>query len=50
LSIARQCALVGVSRASYSYAPLETEPEASLALMRVIDQLYLQRPFYGARG
>lgn len=48
LSIARQCALAGVSRSSYYYEPLGTESEENLALMKVIDRLYLRRPFYGA--
>ncbi len=48
MSIARQCALAGVSRSSYHYKPLGTESEENLALMRVIDGLYLRRPFYGA--
>ena len=48
LSIARQCALIGVSRSSYYYEPLGEETEQNLALMKVIDRLYLRRPFYGA--
>lgn len=47
LSIARQCTLIGVSRSSYYYQPLGMESEENLALMRVIDRLYLKRPFYG---
>lgn len=48
LSIVRQCALAGLSRSSYYYEPLGTETEENLDLMRVIDRLYLKRPFYGA--
>jgi putative transposase len=48
LSIVRQCTLAGLSRSSYYYEPLGAETEANLALMRVIDGLYLKRPFYGA--
>lgn len=48
LSIVRQCGLAGVSRSSYYYEPLGTETAENLDLMRVIDQLYLDRPFYGA--
>jgi putative transposase len=48
LSIVRQCTLAGLSRSSYYYEPLGMETEANLALMRVIDRLYLKRPFYGA--
>lgn len=47
LSIAQQCRLLGVSRSSYYYEPLGTESEENLELMRVIDGLYLRRPFYG---
>lgn len=48
LSIVRQCALAGLSRSSYYYEPLGSESERNLELMRVIDRLYLKRPFYGA--
>ena len=48
LSIVRQCTLAGLSRSSYYYEPLGTESEGNLDLMRVIDRLYLKRPFYGA--
>jgi len=48
LSIVRQCALAGLSRSSYYYEPLGTETDENLDLMRVIDRLYLKRPFYGA--
>lgn len=48
LSIVRQCDLAGVSRSSYYYEPLGTETAENLAVMRVIDQLYLEQPFYGA--
>ena len=47
LSIVRQCTLAGLSRSSYYYEPLGMETEENLALMRVIDRLYLKRPFYG---
>ncbi len=48
LSVAQQCRLLGVSRSSYYYEPLGTESEENLELMKVIDRLYLRRPFYGA--
>jgi putative transposase len=47
LSIVEQCALAGLARSSYYYEPVP-ESEENLALMRVIDELYLKRPFYGA--
>lgn len=48
LSIVRQCTLAGLSRSSYYYERLGAETAENLALMRVIDGLYLKRPFYGA--
>lgn len=46
LSIRRQCALLGLNRASYYYAPAPADP-LNLELMRWIDAQYLQTPFYG---
>jgi putative transposase len=46
VSIMQQCALVGLARSTYYYEPVP-EREENLALMRLIDQLYLERPFYG---
>lgn len=46
LSIRRQCELLGLSRASFYYRPVPEEPE-NLHLMRLIDQQYLETPFYG---
>ena len=48
LSVARQCELVGMSRSSWYYRP-RGESERNLALMRVIDELYLEMPWYGSR-
>jgi putative transposase len=48
LSIRRQCELLGLARSSYYYEPA-MESEENLALMRRIDELYLQRPFFGSR-
>jgi putative transposase len=52
LSIARQCELISLSRASY-YRSVETEigtetPE-NLEWMRLIDEEYTRHPFYGSR-
>ena len=48
LSVRRQCALLNVARSGV-YRP-QTELDAEdLALMRRIDELYLQLPFYGSR-
>lgn len=46
LSIGQQCALAGLARSTYYYEPVPERAE-NLALMCVIDRLYLQRPFYG---
>ncbi|MFN2352444.1 MAG: IS3 family transposase, partial [Kiritimatiellia bacterium] len=48
LSLSRQCALAGLARSCYYYAPIETESSENEALMRQIDRLYLRRPFYGS--
>ena len=48
LSISRQCALLGISRSSVYYTP-RGESTESLALMRRIDALSLEYPFYGSR-
>ena len=48
LSLGRQCTLLGLSRSALYYTPVG-ESAANLALMRRIDELYLQYPFYGAR-
>ena len=47
LSISRQCALLGVARSTAYYAPNMSESLENLALMRVLDELFLKRPFYG---
>jgi putative transposase len=48
LSIARQCAVIGVPRSSWYYTPAPETAE-NLALMRLIDKQYLAAPFYGSR-
>ncbi|GJL62960.1 MAG: hypothetical protein NPIRA04_16140 [Nitrospirales bacterium] len=48
LSITRQCQLLGVPRSS-AYARSQPVLAEALALMRLLDELYLQRPFYGSR-
>lgn len=50
LSVARQCELIGLSRSSYYRdAPMGTESEENLRLMRLIDEEYTRHPFYGSR-
>src|SRR5690242_2750638 len=48
LSVRRQCQLLGLNRSSLYYA---AAPEAAenLRLMRLIDEQYTARPFYGSR-
>jgi len=48
LSIVRQCELVGMSRSSWYYQP-RGESEENLELMRRIDELHLDCPWYGSR-
>lgn len=48
LSMRRQCELLAVNRSSLYYQPVEPDPD-ELALMRVIDELHLEFPFYGSR-
>ncbi len=44
----RQCELLELPRSTCYYRPVG-ESEANLALMRRIDELHLQHPFYGSR-
>jgi putative transposase len=48
ISIARQCALLGLPRATYYY---QTQGESleNLHLMRLLDEQYTRTPFYGIR-
>ena len=48
LSLTRQCRLLELNRSSLYYRPVGESAE-TLALMRRIDELYLQYPFYGSR-
>ena len=48
LSLVRQCTWVGIARSSFYYPPVG-EPEENLRLMRVMDELYLNCPWYGSR-
>jgi putative transposase len=48
VSIRRQCELLRLSRSGLYYEPVPDSPE-SLALMRRIDELHLEFPFYGSR-
>ena len=48
LSIVRQCALLQMSRSGRYYRPTG-ENAATLALMRLIDEAFLECPYYGSR-
>lgn len=47
-SVRRQCELLRVSRSGLYYEPVSPDAE-ELALMRRIDELHLELPFYGSR-
>jgi len=46
LSIKGQCELLGISRSSFYYKPVP-ESEENLAIMRYLDEQYMETPFYG---
>lgn len=48
LPISSQCKLLGLARSTYYYEPKPVS-EAELGLMKLIDQCYLDLPFYGTR-
>ena len=48
LSITRQCELLQISRSSFYYRP-QGESGENLKLMRLIDEQFLETPFYGSR-
>ena len=48
LFIGQQCRLLSLSRSTFYYAPVGESP-FNLALMRLIDEAFLECPFYGAR-
>jgi putative transposase len=48
LSVVRQCTLLGISRSSVYYEPVG-ESSRNLRLMRLIDEQFLETPWYGSR-
>jgi len=46
ISISRQCELLGIRRSSYYYCP-QKDSSYNLMLMKLIDEQYTRRPFYG---
>lgn len=47
ISLTRQCELLGVSHANAYYQPLVNEKD--IQIMRLIDKIYTDYPFYGSR-
>jgi putative transposase len=48
LSVARQCALLGLARSTYYYQPAPVSTE-ELAVRAALDRAYTRWPFYGSR-
>ena len=48
LSLLRQCHLLSISRSSWYYVP-KGENSLNLKLMSLIDEQFLETPFYGSR-
>lgn len=48
LSVGAQCRLLSISRSSFYYEP-QGETAMNLGLMLLIDQQFLETPFYGVR-
>ena len=50
LAVSRQCVLTGVVRSQVYSTPMGAVPdESELTLLRMIDEQYTRRPFYGSR-
>ena len=48
LSVRRQCEVLALQRSTYYYQPIG-ESAYNLALMKRIDELFLELPFFGSR-
>jgi putative transposase len=48
ISVRRQCELLGLNRSGLYYQPVG-ESKENLLLMRLIDEVYTKRPFFGSR-
>ena len=48
LAVTRRCELLDVARSTVYYRPTGISAE-DLALMRLLDEIHLERPFYGSR-
>jgi len=49
ISVLSQCKLLSVSRSSVYYKP-KSRTQRDLDIMRIIDEQYLETPFYGSRS
>jgi len=49
LSIAQQCAILGIRRSSYYYQPKEVSEDPDLAVLEAILEVLKEKPFYGYR-
>ncbi len=49
LSIAQQCAILGIQRSSYYYQPKEVAEDTDLAVLEAILEVLKEKPFYGYR-
>ena len=48
LSVRRQCKVLQLQRSTYYYTPVGESP-LNLELMRKIDELFMELPFFGSR-
>ena len=48
VAVTRRCELLAVARSTVYYRPTGISAE-DLALMRLLDEIHLERPFYGSR-
>jgi putative transposase len=48
LSVVHRCQLLGIARSSFYYQP-QAPSDEELTLLRLLDQQYLETPFYGSR-
>jgi len=49
LSIAQQCAILGISRSTYYYQPKEAPEDPNLVILEAILEVLKEKPFYGYR-
>ena len=48
LSLRKQCLLLEINRSSYYYEPKPIDDE-TLAIMRLVDKIYTDHPYFGSR-